>query len=298
MSKIEKLRLHGGTAVVTGAASGMGEHLAYGLAARGCGLALVDRDEERLHTVAGAIARRHPALPVATHVADLADPAQVDKLAEDLLSAHPRLTVLINNAGVAVSGSFAQLSAEEFDWAMQVNFRAPMVLIRALLPRLRETPGSHIVNTSSLWGIAVPANNAAYATSKFALRGLSESLRHDLARDGIGVTTVFPGGVATRIVEEERPAAAVSAQQAERRKLVAQQLLTYPADRAAERILRGVERREGRIVFTATAIAVDLATRLFPTQYPQVLDTITRARMRLAAARPARTVPHATATPR
>ena len=282
MSTTEPFRFRGGLAVVTGAASGMGEHLARGLAARGCGLALVDRDHERLQQVAGTIADEHPAPTVTTHVADLAEPAQVDALGAELLRAHPRITLLVNNAGVSMSGSFMQLSAEEFDWVMQVNFRAPMALIRALLPRLQEAPGSHLVNTSSLWGLAAPANNAAYATSKFALRGLSESLRHDLSRKDIGVTTVFPGGVATRIVQEERPPASVSSAQAERRRLVNQQLLTYPADRAAERILRGVERREGRVVFTASAITVDLATRAFPTQYPRVLNAVTRGRMRLA----------------
>lgn len=297
MSKMQKFRFQGGMAVVTGAASGMGEQLARGLAARGCALALVDRDRERLHEVADAIARAHPALTVTTHVADLADPAQVDLLADELLAAHPRITLLINNAGVSMSGSFTQLSPEEFDWVMQVNFRAPMVLIRALLPRLQEYPGSQLVNTSSLWGIAAPPNNAAYATSKFALRGLSESLRHDLARKGVGVTTVFPGGVATRIVQEERPPAAVTAAQAERRRLVNQQLLTYPADRAAERIIRGIERREARIVFTASAIAVDVATRLFPTHYSRVLNAITVTRMRLPALRRPRPAPQVRALP-
>lgn len=282
----------GGTAVVTGAASGMGEHLAHGLAVRGCGLALVDRDGPRLRDVATAITAVHPDLPVATHVADLADPAQVDVLVDELLTTHPRLTLLVNNAGVSMSGSFTQLSAEEFDWVMQVNFHAPVALIRALLPRLQETPGSHIVNTSSLWGLAAPANNAAYASSKFALRGLSEALRQDLARKSVGVTTVFPGGVATRIVQDERPPVSVSVAQAERRKLVNQQLLTYPPERAAERILRGIERREARVVFTASAITVDLATRLFPTHYTRVLAAVTTARMRLAAVRrPRRPVP-------
>lgn len=294
MPETETFHFAGGTAVVTGAASGMGEYLAHGLAARGCGLALVDRDGPRLRDVATAIAAAQPDLPVATHVADLADPAQVDVLADELLATHPRLTLLVNNAGVSMSGSFAQLSAEEFDWVMQVNFRAPVALIRALLPRLQETPGSHIVNTSSLWGLAAPANNAAYASSKFALRGLSEALRQDLARKSVGVTTVFPGGVATRIVQDERPPVSVSVAQAERRKLVNQQLLTYPPERAAERILRGIERREARVVFTASAITVDLATRLFPTHYTRVLAAVTAARMRLAAVRrPRRPVPAA-----
>jgi short-subunit dehydrogenase len=302
MSNTQRFRFQGGNAVVTGAASGMGEQLALGLAARGCGLALVDRDRERLQVVADAIGRAHPALPVTTHVADLADPAQVDGLGDALLAAHPRITLLINNAGVSMSGSFLQLSADEFDWVMQVNFRAPMTLIRALLPRLQETPGSQLVNTSSLWGLAAPPNNAAYATSKYALRGLSESLRHDLARKGVGVTTVFPGGVATRIVQEEVPPASVSQTQAERRKHVNQQLLTYPADRAAERILRGIERREARVVFTASAIAVDLATRAFPTHYSRVLAAVTGARVRLSAVQGLRTSsagkPAASGTPR
>ncbi|MDN5857168.1 MAG: SDR family NAD(P)-dependent oxidoreductase [Pseudonocardia sp.] len=280
MTKLEHVRFRGGTAVVTGAASGMGEHLARGLAARGCGLALVDRDAERLASVAAAISRTHPTVPVASYVADLAEPADVDHLAVEVLAAHPRITLLINNAGVSMSGAFDQVSADEFDWTMQINFRAPAVLIRALLPPRRGTPGRPKVETASQWGVAVPPHNAAYATSKFALRGLSESLRHDLARHDVGVTTVFPGGVATRIVEEGRTAVAIPDEQIDQRRLAAQKLLTYPADRAAKRILRGVEKREARVVFTASAIVVDLATRLFPTRYPAVLETITGIRTR------------------
>ena len=163
-----------GTAVVTGAASGIGEQLAYALARRGSALALVDRDAERLEQAtktAGAISGR----PVASYVTDLADDAATHALGDRLASAHPDTTLLINNAGVALGGTFEQASEEEFDWVLAINLRAVITLTRKLLPVLRANPGSHLVNVSSLFGLIAPPGQAAYATSKFAVRGFTEA---------------------------------------------------------------------------------------------------------------------------
>ena len=192
-----------GTALVTGAAGGIGEALAHGLAARGSHLVLLDRSEDRLAAVAAAVRRQHPTLRVDTVVADLGDHEATIALGRRLASEHPELTLVINNAGVALAGSFTDLTLEEFDWLMEINFRAVLTLTHALVPVLLQHPGSHLVNVSSVFGIIAPPEQTAYVTSKFAVRGLTESLRAELL-GRVGVTCVHPGGIATRIAVDAR----------------------------------------------------------------------------------------------
>lgn len=128
-----------GTAVVTGAAGGIGEQLAYALAERGSALILVDRDAERLELVAEK-ARTRTGKPVSTYVVDLADDAAAHATAAAVAAAHPEVSLLINNAGVALGGSFEQVTEEEFDWLMAINLRAVITFTRALLPTLRARP--------------------------------------------------------------------------------------------------------------------------------------------------------------
>ncbi|WP_037772813.1 SDR family NAD(P)-dependent oxidoreductase [Streptomyces sclerotialus] len=267
-------RFAGGTAVLTGAADGMGEQLAYGLAARGSGLVLVDRDADRLAAVADRIREDRPALTVGTYVADLSDTAGLDALVTRITEAHPRITLLVNNAGVALGGRFEQVSAEEFDWVMAVNFHAPVALTRLFLPHLRRSPGSHVVNVSSLFGLIAPPGQTAYSASKFALRGFSESLRHELADRATGVTTVHPGGIRTRIAENARVAAGATEAEVRAGKESFAKLLTYPADKAAEQILAGIRTRRPRVLIAPSAVVPDLLARLFPASYMTVMNRL------------------------
>jgi short-subunit dehydrogenase len=191
-----------GTAIVTGAASGIGEQLAHQLARRGNALALVDRDAGRLEHVTRAIGSVS-SRPVSSYVVDLCDDAATHALGVALAGEHPDTTLLINNAGVALAGSFEQVSEAEFDWLLAINFRAVVTLTRALLPVLRANSGSHLVNVSSLFGLIAPPGQVAYVTSKFAVRGFTEALRAELA-GSVGVTVVHPGGIRTRIAETAR----------------------------------------------------------------------------------------------
>ncbi|NUR58626.1 MAG: SDR family oxidoreductase [Catenulispora sp.] len=259
-------RFGGAVAVVTGAAGGMGEQLAYGLALRGTHLVLVDRDAERLAAVAGTLARRRPEIHVRTFVADLADAEAVRRLAADILAVEPVLNLLINNAGVALAGTFEETSAEEFDWVLAVNFAAPVALTRALLPRLRESADSHVVNVSSLFGLIAPPGQSAYSASKFALRGFTEALRHELAGE-VGVTSVHPGGIKTRIALDARVAAAADQERSAQAMRAFNKVLTYPADRAAARILESVRRRRGRVLVGMSARIPDVLARVFPVTY-------------------------------
>jgi short-subunit dehydrogenase len=258
-----------GTAVVTGAASGIGEQLAHRLARRGSDLVLVDRDAERLGTVADAV-RPLTAGPVTTHVVDLADDDATHALGATLADQHPETSLLINNAGVALGGTFEQVSEEEFDWLMAINFRAVVTLTRALLPVLRSNPGAHLVNVSSLFGLIAPAGQTAYATSKFAVRGFTESLRAELA-GSVGVTVVHPGGIRTRIAESARVPAAAPAADVAAGKAQFAKLLTFPPERAAELIVTAVQRRRPRLLIGMSAVVPDVLARVAPGHYPALL---------------------------
>jgi short-subunit dehydrogenase len=257
----------GGSAVVTGAASGIGEALAGRLAARGSHLVLADRDKARLTDVADRTRTAHSALTVVTHVADLSDDEQTAALAATLAAEHPETTLLVNNAGVALGGRFDQVTLEEFDWVMAVNFRSVVRLTHALLPVLKAHPGAHLVNVSSVFGIFAPAGQAAYSASKFAVRGFSEAIRHELAENAVGVTVVHPGGIKTRIAESARTGSGVSAEEYEQGRKQFAKLLTMPPDTAAAMIVEAIERRRPRLLIGWSAKLPDVLVRLLPGSY-------------------------------
>lgn len=268
---MDRYAFPGGTAIVTGAASGIGEALAGALAARGSNLVLLDRDADRLGAVAETIRSTHPDLKLDTLVVDLADHEATEQAAKKLAADHPQTTLLINNAGVALGGRFDQISLDEFHWLMDINFRAVVTLTHHLLPVLRSNPGAHLANVSSVFGIIAPAGQPAYSASKFAVRGFTEALRAELADEGVGVTCIHPGGIATRIATSARIGSGVSeAEVADGREQIGS-LLTIPPATAAETILRGIERRAPRVLIGWSAKVPDLIARLAPGSYTRIL---------------------------
>ncbi|GLY22927.1 SDR family oxidoreductase [Micromonospora sp. NBRC 101691] len=260
-----------GTAVVTGAAGGIGAALAHGLARRGSHLVLLDRDGDRLAEVAATVRAAHPALRVDTHVVDLADAGATARVAGTVRATCPEIRLLVNNAGVALGGRFDEVTLEEFSWVIDINFRAVVQLTHTLLPALKAEPGSHLVNISSLFGLIAPPGQAAYSASKFAVRGFTEALRHELAPDGVGVTCVHPGGIRTRIAASARVGSGVDPEEYEAGRRRFEKLLTIDPARAAEVILDGVRRRRGRVLIGWSATLPDLMARLLPASYGRLI---------------------------
>jgi short-subunit dehydrogenase len=274
----------GGTAVVTGAASGIGAALARALAQRGSHLVLLDRDAEGLARVAEDIGTTCP-VRIATYVVDLADGAAAERIGETLAATHPDTTLLVNNAGVALAGNFDQVSADQFDAVLAVNLHAVVTLTRALLPALTAHPGSHLVNLSSVFGLLAPAGQTAYCTSKFAVRGFTESLRGELAPAGVGVTCVHPGGVRTGIARNAAIGVGLDPAVARAGLTSFEKALTLdPADAAAT-ILRAVERRRPRVLVGRDAVVLDALARLLPVAHLRLLSTATRLATRRTARR-------------
>jgi short-subunit dehydrogenase len=270
--------IRGAAAAVTGAASGIGRALAIELAARGCDLALADRDEAGLQAVAAEIGKAGAGpRKVTIHRVDVSEPEQIADFAQAATQNHPGLNIVINNAGVALMGSFNEIDQGQMDWLMNINFWGVVHATRAFLPHLARQREAHIVNLSSIFGIVAPPGQTAYSAAKFAVRGFSESLRHELqiAESPIKLSVVHPGGVATNIARNSRSGTGFTdnarrTEAIERFDAVAR---TTPAA-AAQRIIAGIENNQPRILIGGDARLLDLVQRLRPATYWKWLTKI------------------------
>jgi NAD(P)-dependent dehydrogenase (short-subunit alcohol dehydrogenase family) len=254
-----------GVAIVTGAGSGMGQSLSLQLAASGMNLALADVDKKALQQTATLV--RSVSDKITLHVVDVSEEAHVKNFAEEVQAQHGRATVLFNNAGVALLGQFVELSLKDFRWLMDINFWGVVYGVTYFLPLLRKEKRAHIVNTSSLLGFFGASGQSAYCASKFAVRGFTESLHHELAGTRVGVTCVHPGFIRTAIAKHartgERAPGTIRQESLARFERVAR---TDP-ETAAKKILRGVEQGKPRILIGADAYFVDIWQRLKPETY-------------------------------
>lgn len=267
------MKLANRVAVITGAGGGIGRATALALAGRGCHLALADINAAALDDTA----QQARALGVRTscHQLDVADRSAVRVLPSDVLDVHGRVDLVINNAGVALGGSFEQVCEDDFDWLMEINFHGVVRMTRAFLPHLRASDDARIVNVSSIYGIVSPPGQCAYSASKFAVRGFSNALRHELEGSRVDVSVVHPGGVATAIAKNARAPRGAPQHEIERGRAIAQRLLRMPPEQAGETIVRGIERRQARILVGGDARFVALLERLSPVHYWNILKRVT-----------------------
>lgn len=261
--------ISGAAAAVTGAASGIGRALAIELATRGCDVAVADVDEAGLASLADEIRRAHQR-KVSVHRLDVAQPAQIEEFAAAAVASHPGLNIVVNNAGVALFGQFHEIDQAQIDWLMNINFWGVVHGTRAFLPHLQRQREGHIVNLSSIFGIIAPAGQTAYAAAKFAVRGFSEALRHELLmnKSAVRLSVVHPGGVATSIASNARMGVGVTdnLRRTEAIDRFAQMAKTTPQG-AALRIIRGIEKNEPRILIGKDARFLDLLQRFKPATY-------------------------------
>jgi len=256
-------------AVVTGAASGIGAELAHALAVRRCNLALVDRAAPALAGVAAM--SRTKGVKVTEHVVDVGDATAVAALPGKVLDGHGRVNLLINNAGVALLGTFKEVALADMEWLIAINYWGVVRMCKAFLPILEREPIAQIVNLSSVFGLIVPPGQTAYASSKFAVRGFSEALRHELAGTSIGVSVVHPGGIKTNIAASARIGAGADPAQKAAVTPRFEQLARTTAAEAASRIVAGIDKREKRILIGRDARQIALIQWLFPVSYWKIL---------------------------
>jgi NAD(P)-dependent dehydrogenase (short-subunit alcohol dehydrogenase family) len=233
--------LSGRLALVTGAASGIGRETALALARRGADLAICDLDEAGLAETAReaeALGRRALARRV-----DVADRAAMAAFADAVHAEQPAVDVLVNNAGVGLAASFLDTPLEDWDWIVGINLMGVVHGCHFFVPRMVERGrGGHVVNISSMAGYVPSDSLSAYTTTKFAVRGLSEALRAELARHRIGVTAVCPGVINTPIVRSSRARGAAAHPELRERGARAFERRNYPPARVAANILRAIQR--------------------------------------------------------
>ncbi|WP_372983840.1 SDR family NAD(P)-dependent oxidoreductase [Microbacterium sp.] len=264
---MKRLTLTGSTTVITGAASGMGADIARLLARRRVHLALIDHNADGL----AAIAAELTGAIVTTHVVDLRDDDAVFATAAEITAAHPRVNALITCAGSSMLGDLDQLTMEEMRWLTDVNLWGTVSITKALLPALRAAPAAHITHLASVYALAAPAGRIPYSLSKFAVRGFSEALRHELDGTSVTVGAVYPAGVRTGIILHGRYAAAIEPAVAARAAAAqAAMYHTEPAD-AAALIVRATARRRARTMVGREARLIDVLTRVAPSSYWRVM---------------------------
>lgn len=260
-------------AVITGAGSGIGRAAAQSLARRNCHLALADIDRAGLDETVALLGQT--GVRVTTHLLNVADREAVRLLPAQVLAAHKRVDLLVNNAGVALGGSFEEVSEDDFDWLIDINFNGVVRMTRAFLPLLRQSDEARIVNVSSIYGIVSPPGQSAYSASKFAVRGFSNALRHELDGSTVAVSVVHPGGVATAIARNARVPQGAPEEETRRGRALAEKLLRLPPALAGEIIVRGIEARQARILVGSDAKVVSILERLSPVHYWRILKKAT-----------------------
>jgi short-subunit dehydrogenase len=258
-------KLEGGVAVVTGAGSGIGRALAHRLAREKMSLALADVDVGGLQGTAEQLGEKK--IVVSTHVVDVSDARRMEEFASEVVQRHGRVTLLINNAGVALIGNFEEISLADIEWLMGINFWGVVYGVRNFLPVLRRQARGHIVNISSIFGMISPAGQSAYCASKFAVRGFTEVLMHELAGTPVGVSCVHPGGIRTQVVARARVGAGAHSSIREMVLSYFERVAVTSPEEAADRIVRGVRRNEPRILIGDDAIRLDRLQRLMPVRY-------------------------------
>jgi NAD(P)-dependent dehydrogenase (short-subunit alcohol dehydrogenase family) len=255
--------------VITGAASGIGRALAIRLARENiAGIAISDVKAEELAETEKLI--DNPRLKVTAHRVNVAVEAEMRAFAEEVALRHGRATHVVNNAGVALGGAVRDVSLDDMRWLIDINFWGVVYGTKFFLPLLEKEKSAHIVNFSSIFGVIAPPGQATYAASKFAVRGFTEALRHELAGTNITVSVVHPGGVRTNIANDARIGEGVALTEnelAKRKEDMNKKLDRTTPEQAAEAILKGIKARNTRILIGADARILSFFARLFPRRY-------------------------------
>lgn len=253
-------RLADAVVLLTGAAGGIGAATTRALLDRGARVIGVDRDADGLAKLAG------PGFTGRT--ADLRDRGGFADLVADVLGIHGRIDVLVNNAGLTVHGRFAGMDADAVDSVLDVNLLAPIHLTRCVLPHLAR--GGHIVNVSSMAGLRAFPTQSTYSASKFGLKGFGDALRIELAEEGIGVSTVLPGAIATRFLANAQSA------EPDTTGTLSGLMLRFGTspDRVARAIVRGIERNRGTLRVGWDCWALSAADWICPPLVPFILRQV------------------------
>lgn len=259
--------------VITGAASGIGKSLALAFAKEGSHLSLNDFDTTGLSKTVEEI-KSIGNISIHTAVFDVSNREAMLKFAEDTNNTFGKVDVMINNAGVALGRVTGEhVKREDFEWVMNINFWGMVNGTQAFLPFIKKEKEGALANVSSVFGIAGIAHQAAYCSSKFAIRGYTESVRMEGEMDfpHVAIHSIHPGGINTSIVKNSRWTEEDISE--EEKEILAKnfeaQLITTP-EKAAAIILKSIQKKKERILIGSDAKLMDRIVRWFPTNYTKI----------------------------
>jgi len=266
-------KLHHCVAVITGAGSGIGRALSIELAKQGSHLAISDINQANLEQTKQLLQTVNPDIKVMATTLDVANEKAFFDYAKACQQEFGSVNLVVNNAGVALaSGPLWQTSIDDFKWLMDINFYGVLYGTKAFLPLLREAEWGHIVNVSSLFGLITMPEQSAYNASKFAVRGMTEALRHELklSNSTVSCTSVHPGGIKTNIARSAR----ITERDGINSKAMREQgikqfekLARTTAEQAAQQIINAVLKDKARLLVGNDAKIIDKIQRLLPSIY-------------------------------
>lgn len=270
-------------AAITGAGSGMGQQLAVLLAQSGCHLSLSDVNEKGLAETVGLVQSYD--IRVTTQKVDVADRDQMRAWAEATVQNHGSVNLIFNNAGVALGSTVEGASYEDLEWIMGINYWGVVYGTKEFLPYLKKSGDGHIINTSSLFGLTAQPTQSAYNSTKFAVRGFTESLRQelDLEQCGVSALCVHPGGIRTNIANDARMSDSLRSlgMNPEKSAKAFNKLLRMPAEEAAQQILDAVLKDKRRLLIGNDAKTLDIIQRILPAGYQKITGLVTKMTKRL-----------------
>ncbi|MBL4868868.1 MAG: SDR family oxidoreductase [Pseudomonadales bacterium] len=261
-------------AAVTGAASGIGQAVAIGLAREGCHVAVSDINETGLQDTVKIL--ESMGAVVTAQKLDVTDRSAMEAWAAKIAAELGGINIIVNNAGVGLSATVEDMSYEDFEWLMDINFWGVVYGTKAFLPYLQKEKEGHIVNISSVAGIVSAPTGSAYCAAKFAVRGFTESLRQELEIGGSNVscTTIHPGGIKTNIAKTSRVTESemLPMDQEEMADDFSKLALTTP-EGAAKVIIEGIQKNKRRVLIGNDARVIDIVQRILPTAYQRLVST-------------------------
>lgn len=267
--------LEGRVFAVTGAASGIGRALAVALSAEGAKLALCDKNAEGLSETSKMLGNSHHF----TQVVDVTDKQAMDDFAKATVENFGGADGVINNAGASVVVQADEMTREDFEWQMSVNFWGVINGTEAFLPHIKKSKSGMVCNISSVFGLIGFPAQAAYNASKFAVRGYTEALRHEMAVSDpdMLVSCVHPGGIKTPIVANARFHSGLGSEDHGKAvKLFEANAMTTP-EKAAQTIIKGLKKGKQRILIGPDAKVIDWVQRLMPVRYFKVIERLMRS---------------------
>ncbi len=253
-------------AVVTGVASGIGRELSILLAKEGADLAIADINEEGLKATYNEVEKIGG--KVSMHLLDVSDRAAMEQFPRDVIEIHQHVHLLVNNAGVAVTDTVLNGDLKDFEWLMGINFWGVVYGCKFFLPYLLKEDEAHIVNLSSIFGLAGVSSQAVYCSAKFAVRGFTETLIAELKGSNVRVSCVHPGGVTTNIAKNARFKKSFNCEQREEMVNLFAKLTQFMSpQKAAKILLKGIKGNKRRILIGPDSRLISVVTRLSPSYY-------------------------------